>query len=112
MHQHYLANILHKHISPNKNLYLSRYWYSTEICNLFHPKKKFHSSVRDFILQKIRSFSKYLDYLYGWYDFVEGGEDKNPNISEYDTAIIKANVCSLKHLYELEISYPGFVNDK
>ena len=55
---------------------------------------------------------KYLDSIDVWYDCAEGGEDKNPNISEYDTAIIKANICSLKHLYELEISYPGFVNDK
>ena len=56
--------------------------------------------------------SKYLDSLYGWYDYVEGGEEKNSNTSEYDIAIIKAKICSLKYLYQLVICYIGFGNDK
>ena len=40
---------------------------------------------------------KYFDYIDGWYDCVEGGEENNSNISEYDIAKIKAKICSLKH---------------
>ena len=48
-------------------------------------------------MQRIKSFSKYLDYLDVWYGCVEGGEEINSDISEYDIAIIKANIRSLKH---------------
>ena len=63
-------------------------------------------------MQRIKSFSKSLDYINGWYDCVEGGEEKNSNIPEYDIAIIKANIFSLKYLYELSIHYFGFDNDE
>ena len=42
------------HVSPNKNLELSIYWYSIEACNLFHPKKEFHSNVYDCLVQQIK----------------------------------------------------------
>ena len=43
---------------------------------------------------------------------MEGGEENNSNIFEYDIAIIKAKIRSLKHLYKLEIWNIGFGNDK
>ena len=63
-------------------------------------------------MQQIKSFSKYLDSIDGWYDCVEVGEENNLNISENEIARIKAKICSLKHLYELEILYLGFGNDE
>ena len=63
-------------------------------------------------MQRIKYFSKYLDSLDGWYDCVEGGEENNSNISEYKISIIKANICSLKHSYELAMFYLGFGNDE
>ena len=112
MHQNPFKHAARAFFSPNKNLDISEYWYSTEACNLFHPKKEFYSSVHNCLVQRIKSFSKSLDYINGWYDCVEGGEEKNSNIPEYDIAIIKANIFSLKYLYELSIHYFGFDNDE
>ena len=43
---------------------------------------------------------------------MEGVEENVLNIYEYEMAIIKAEIRSLKNSYELEILYLRFVNDK
>ena len=42
-----LKHAARAHVSPNKNPELSIYLYSTDTCNLFHPKKEFHSTFYD-----------------------------------------------------------------
>ena len=43
---------------------------------------------------------------------MEGGEENNSDIYEYEITRIKAKICSLKHSYESEILYLGFGNVK
>ena len=57
MHQNPFKHAARAFFSPNKNLDISEYWYSTEACNLFHPKKEFHSSIHNCLVQRIKSFS-------------------------------------------------------